>query len=403
MAILVPLAAFPCRYSVRDTGFVDLEQPPWRLRVSGLGRGPAEAWHKAATGHLFDANIQLEIADPRPATPVQLSGERARGSEPLRPTAPAPVTGAGEIPGLFSLIGFDDRVLPLVAPKGHPAEQPADIAEFLDRIALSRTRDQLHAELLRTFAVFLFIEGTDSRSTTAARDAATAAIRAFTPRLRSLPKPVDTPPVIVSIPAADIDAERVLVWSVGCEPRPQSDPRLVVLFGRGRRLGEPIEGALITRTLLEERLTLIGQDCECDLDRRWLQGTVFPGRWDTARQTEAARRLGFDPESPMVRTEVSRIVLRGPIAGQDRGSSSEPRPSLAFGYREESVDAKTEADSETNSTNANPPPEPVHSKTSPGIPEPTALPRWPWITLIAFLFATLTAGSLILAKKLRTR
>ena len=61
-------------------------------------------------------------------------------------------------------------------------------------------------------------------------------------------------------------------------------PRLqAIVFGRGRRLGEPLEGALITRTVLQERLAMIGQDCECDLDRAWLKGPVLPGRWEIGR------------------------------------------------------------------------------------------------------------------------
>lgn len=370
LVILLPLAAWPCRYSVRDTGFVDLDQPPWRLRLEGFEPPAAEAWQKAASGHLLDANLRLENIPAKP-TPIDPS---------------------------LVLVGPDDRRLPVTPSVGWPA-QPADIAEFLDRLALSPTRDRLHESLLRSFAVFVLIEGTNAERNASANQAALDAIRVFTPRLKSLPKPVDTPPVLVSIPTASLSSERILVWSLGCDPQPSPDPRLVVLFGRGRRLGEPIEGALITRTLLEERLTLIGQDCECDLDRAWLQGPVFPARWDAARQAEAARRLGFDPESPLVRTEVSRIVLRGPIAGEPRRTAPAPSPTQALGYREDRVDAADdEAPDPTNSTTIAPAPSPAEpGRLSSGQDSPGST-RLPWIAFATFLLATLGIGGYLLAR-----
>src|SRR5690606_38634283 len=58
------------------------------------------------------------------------------------------------------------------------------------------------------------------------------------------------------------------------------------------------------------------QDCECELDREWMKGPLLPARWDAGRQQQALQSLGFDPENPLVRAEVSRIVLRGPGTGQ---------------------------------------------------------------------------------------
>ena len=110
---------------------------------------------------------------------------------------------------------------------------------------------------------------------------------------------------------------------------------MAILYGRGRRLGTPMEGAMITATALRERLVLVGQDCECDLDREWLRGPLIPARWDESMQQAAVKRLGFDPESPMVRSEVARIVERGPITGQKRKMTG---TSQALGYAEESVE-----------------------------------------------------------------
>jgi hypothetical protein len=341
IALATLVAATPansraCRYSVRDTGFVDLDQPPWRLRLHHFPETQRALWVQAAGSRLLDSNIRL---DPTPAPGPQSS-----------PATPA-----------LTLVGPDDRVLELAGGTALPADSAA-IAEFLDRLALSSTRDELHDQLLRSFAVIVLVEGTDAARNTTARRSAEEAIRAFVPLLPSLPKPVEFPPRLLAIPAANLPTERVLVWSLGLAPVPVDEPRVAVLYGRGRRLGPPLGGPEITRTSLAERLTLIGQDCECDLERSWLQGPVYPARWDATRQTAAARLLGFDPENPLVRTEVTRIVLRGPAAGQGRRAASSAFDTLALGYREESVDAP---ESETEAPLADPIPSPP---TTPGAP-----------------------------------
>jgi hypothetical protein len=162
-----------------------------------------------------------------------------------------------------------------------------------------------------------------------------AAIRNVERLMPGMPKPVDQPPVLIRLPAAQQHEERVTLWGLGFDPEPADEPRVALVFGRGRRIGGPLEGPLITQTVVQERLEIIGQDCECELDREWMKGPLLPARWDAGRQQQALRSLGFDPENPMVRAEVSRIVLRGPVTGQVKKLAG---TALDFGYSEVSLE-----------------------------------------------------------------
>ena len=392
LAVLLPLAASACRYSVRDTGFVDLDLPAWLVRVSGVSEDQRALWEQLGPRRLADTNLRLA---PPPG---------ADGGVPASAISPPSGSPALEV------VAPDGRALVLATGTELPTGAAA-IDAFLDRLAASAFRDTLHDALLQAFAVLVLIEGTDPARTAEARRTAEEAIRGFTPLLGSLPKPVDTPPRVVSLPADQADAEGLLVWGLGFAAGPSAEPRLAVLFGRGRRLGSPLEGPLITRTAIAERLTLIGQDCECDLDRSWFQGPVFPGRWDIARQAAAARRLGFDPENPMIRTEVSRIVLRGPLPGQSRRSAGAAYDALALGYREETVDAaETEpaggGDSagETAAVMARAP-GPASAASPPELGVVAASPPLllPWLVPGAAALAVLLLGAVWLVRSRRNR
>jgi hypothetical protein len=299
-----------CRYSVRDTGFIDLGNSPYRLELSAAPDFPVatrRAWEQAAAAVLLDSNLSF-----------------AAGPD-LRPGEPA----------TLRLVGPDDRSL-LV---GEVPADPSVAANRLEAIVRSPARDQLYRESLRAYGVVLLIAGTDPAATSQAQAAAEAAIAKVARLIPGMPKPVDVPPQLVVLPVAAQAAEAIFLWGLGLDPAPSRDPRLALLYGRGRRLGSALEGPLITETVLRERLVLIGQDCECDLDRGWLRGPLAPGRWDRALQVAAAQALGFDPENPVVRAEVSRIVERGPQPGQRRRTGGTAQ---ALGYHEESVESLPE-------------------------------------------------------------
>lgn len=316
MVFLVAVSAWACRYSVRDTGFVDLGLESYRLKwvpeaggasdLSGVLRPQAEAL-------LRDSNLVWEDD----ASPEGFPGT------------------AG-----LHLRDVEGRILSL------PVSSPSDAAAVLRGIemaAVSPLRERVYREGLRAYAVVLLFEGTDGSANDRVRRDAESAIAATARLLSSMPKPVETPPQLVAVSLKDQAAETVLVWGLGLEPAPSDSPRIAIVYGRGRRLGLPLEGPLITQTALRDRLLLIGQDCECDLDRAWLRGPLLPGRWGRELQQAALDALGFDPGNPMVRAEISRIVERGP---QNPGRRRPPSSGSSLGYSEESVETPPGAEAE---------------------------------------------------------
>lgn len=303
------LAVLACRYSVRDTGFVDLGSGAYRL-VLDIPAGvpnpiPAE-FSVTATRVLEDSNIEWSIQ--------QSAG--SSDSAKLR------------------LIDSGGRSLEL---SGDPKTlaNPESLLQWVQAAAVSPRREELLGEALQAYAVLVLVEGKDAAENDRVRRIAESASATIQRLMPSMPKPVDTPPRFLSIPLAQQAAESVLIWGLGFEPAPANEPRLAIVYGRGRRLGSTLEGPTITRTALQERLAMIGQDCECDLDRAWLKGPMLPGRWSRDLQQTASKLLGFDPENPMVRSEVSRIVLRGE---GDHAKARKPTTVLGLGYAEESID-----------------------------------------------------------------
>jgi hypothetical protein len=371
--ILLPFSASACRYSIRDTGFVDLATESYQLELAHppAFAATAKLYTQAAAGLFLESNVSFVTKDS--ASPF------------------------------LRLANGTGRSLDLAAGQPLPRDAAA-IARVLESVVASPRREDIHREALRAYAVIVLVEGTDATDNERVRAAIRNATTGIAKLMPSMPKPVDVPPQLVTIPVTEQGAESVLIWGLGFEPRLSPEARVALVYGRGRRLGSPLEGALITRTALQERLAMIGQDCECDLDRAWLKGPVLPGRWDRELQQLAAKTLGFDPENPMVRTEVSRIVLRGE---GDKAKSKKPSTALALGYTEESVDAAATDSSaavdeaaETNSPSSTP------STTAPPStpkPPPLATPsaRPVWFALFGFLAAAVAAGLIVLRRSRR--
>jgi hypothetical protein len=359
--LLMPMAAMACRYSVRDTGFVDLGAGGYRLEWAAPADFPEKGtreWAQAAAALLADSNVQY-------------SAIRADGN------------GTGEL----RLSDPAGRTLS-VARIG--PESGTDAFRWVDSVVSSPARDRLLRESLRSYAVVVLVEGTDAAGNARVAEAARAAIASVSRLIPGMPKPVSVPPQMLLVPVAQQAGERVFLWGLGMEPGTVTEPRLALVYGRGRRLGGTLEGPLITATALRERLVLVGQDCECDLDRAWLRGPMIPARWDAALQQAAAKTLGFDPENPMVRAEVGRIVDRGPVPGQKRrmtGTSQE------LGYSEDSVDAvpvATEVEEAVGEERREV--SRVEERHEPAEPAPTETARTGWWVLAGALAAAVVAG-----------
>lgn len=339
-----------CKYSVRDVGFVDLDSPPYRLCCFVDGNTPKDlvtSLRQTAAAMFLDANVQFELIDLA-QQPDHTAQRFAREHKLSR--FPAAV-----------LVSPEDRsrLLPFDVPTGKAARDA--VWSLLERTVSSPKRDALLQHMTKAFCVVLLVEGTDAAQNRRTHESLAGAIADITRLMPRMPKPVEAPPQLMVISPAEIAPESTWLWSLDLDIKEPKEPQAAILYGRGRKIGPTLRGNLITQTSVQEILALIGQDCECDLERSWMQGPMIPARWDHELQQAAFKNLGFDPESPLVKTEISRILARGPNSRQKAATSSDPLNKLVLGYSEEVIEpipAGTEAE-ESRADNKPTPASPV--------------------------------------------
>ncbi len=93
---------------------------------------------------------------------------------------------------------------------------------------------------------------------------------------------------------------------------------------------------------------------------------MLPVRWDEKIQAQAAKALGFDPENPMVKMEISQIIRHSLISNGSQDWDN--YPDVSFGYREIVVDFDSAPEDLQNSAapvQNNPLPAPTGAKRAP--------------------------------------
>jgi len=287
-------AAQACKYSVRDVGFVDLQAAPYRLFcvLDGKRHGDfAQQFERAAAESLAGCNVRTEVID--------VSSQR---DHPLLQRSQAT-----QLPRLVLAAASEE--LPLLS---FEQLNPADLSGELRQMVTSPMREKILSTIISAYAVVVVIEGPTEQANVRAGKAANFAIEELNGIMQELDKPVAVGPKLVTISNVQAKRERVLLWSWGIDVDQITEPSVVLLFGRGRRMGPVHTGSAISGTEVFETLALVGKSCECELDRSWMQGPMFPHRWDAVLREQATDLLGFDAENPLVKVEISRIIARGP-------------------------------------------------------------------------------------------
>ena len=331
-AVALAGIALACKYSVRDVGFVDLTEEPYLLHLflpEATDDGLARDARSIATATFLESNLELEVVTVDASVDPEL-------------LALAKENGIERFPGALLVAPSGDGLnVSLPGGQGNPVSED-DLWTLMESTASSPKREAILETILDAFAVVVLLESDDQELNRAARTAIDGAIEEISRLMPKMPKPVDTPPNVLTIASDERDQESTLLFSLGFDLALDEEPQAAILIGRGRRLGPPLQGGLITKTKVQQMMALIGQDCECDLDRSWMQGPMVPLRWDSGQQKLAYDKLAFDPESPLVKAEISRILARGPNArGEVAGKSDITMDTLFLGYSEELVDATT--------------------------------------------------------------
>ncbi len=115
-------------------------------------------------------------------------------------------------------------------------------------------------------------------------------------------------------------------------------------------MGPNIVGDDITAQRVEDYLGVVGADCECGLDRKWMQGSMLPIRWEEPLRERLAAGLGFDPEDPMVKTEISILVSKSAKGGAPGARGLSGGTGNRLGYSEVVNDAPLEESGEYDSS-----------------------------------------------------
>ncbi len=329
-------SALACRYNVRETGFVDLGGEPYVLCGYVDGNTPADiktGLRQISDELLAESNIIVWVID----TDRQKDHPAMKHFDANDAANPSAVLISPD--GQILRVAITQPGLPTPTVAGEPFEKTLRAA--LSRILSSPKRRELLLKVSGAYGVVLLIEGPDAAQNEKAKQAALAAVEQVKSQMEFLPKPIAHPPELVVMDSNSLAEERILLWSIGLEPKDVNEPHAIIIYGRARWVGPLFKGEQITEDDLGSVLFVIGADCECGFDYRWLQGTMLPAKWDQKTHERAVESLGFDPESPMIKMEIGSIIGRGMGGYAYPGMSPAGAPG-AYGYQELIIEAETD-------------------------------------------------------------
>ena len=324
LILLLPQMAAACRYTVRDVAMVDLADPHYVVCLLTAGElSPALQKSLSAAAHVLDdSNVVFRVLDrsQQSADPVESSVLSSLG--PL---------GITSYPAMVMLAPDGTTLrLPLAESElgaGEKSIDPPRLRQLLRSVISSPTREEMLHYLLSGHSMILVVEGTNDANNQRAITWAEAAIDRVDNAMPTMAKPIELPPRMIRFSPAEAQRERVLLWSLGVDLTQTPAAQIALLFGRGRKLGPVLKIPGSRQQDLWRSLEVVGNDCECGLDRSWMQGPMIPHDWTTTDEADAVAALGFDPGNPLVKAEISRILARGPAdPKRSEQSSQEPLP-----------------------------------------------------------------------------
>lgn len=350
LAALCAPSAFGCRYSVRDVGFVDLGTPSYTLYTYIDSTTPEDLvsqLNAIAYAALLDANIEPEtIQIDRQSEHPAMKYYRDNQIE--------------HCPALL-LVAPDERALelPLDIGDGQTIDK-SRLWAALEAVADSPAREAILEKTIDAYGIVLLVEGTDSAQNRRAKEVAQTCIDEIASRMSQMDKPVDVPPQLLVIPEDRFETERVLIWSLGIDAKQPEEPYIAVVYGRARKIGDLLKGDQIAAPSLYGTLSTIGQSCECGLEREWMMGVMLPARWSEKAISDAAEKLAFDTENPMVKAEISQILSIGASRRPQGAAGAAPSvQEMLLGYTESTItfndpSIETNASSDDTTVTADP-------------------------------------------------
>ena len=382
LTALFALDASACRFNVRDVGFVDLDSEKYRLFVFVPDATPAaeiESLKSIAYATYLESNVKSDVLTASAAA----KGEAAQFLPVNLKEAQAILISVDGNRSLPVLLSVDGKSLSVSAWDG------------LESVFDSPRRNSVVSKVYEHYGVILVVEGKNADENLRISKMANTVVASITSKMDKLEKEIREPPVVEVISVKEFAGERAFLWSLGITEISET-PQVAVLYGRGRIIGPVLRDARLDERSLAAIVNTIGLNCECGLDRKWMQGTMIPQKWDEEVRKRFADQLGFDPDSPAIRIEMSQILSKG---GQGQGANRQTEiggtlDDLLMGYREGSLNpSKAESIPE-----AAKPVAPAKSKTAAPRP-PATQPRagfsfFGWMMMVGV--PILVAGGVIL-------
>ncbi len=274
-----------CRFTVREIGFSILSQDVYTLAVIDEDANPKDSNWKQLRKTARNSNLRVEVLSPSvdSSHPIILSAI-AKG------------------------LSFPSHVL--VSPRGDMLPfKGVNIDENLKAANNSYFREYLRNSFPEVFAVVVWVEGKTKTENEILERKISEECSAIESIMPNMPKIVKKGPEILKISKVNFEQERVLLWSLGIKEIPD-EPVAFVLYGRGRIIGGLLGSEQIQNGDLYQYMSMIGADCECGLDKKWMLGHQIPMIWNKESSQGLTNIVGFDVDNPMILAEMSRILAK---------------------------------------------------------------------------------------------
>jgi len=306
-----------CKYNVRETGFVDFGVQQYHFYGYVNLETPADIvlqLEQACSSIFENCNIvpEIIIVDTQP----DHSALRYISQNNIN-SFPSAV-----------LVSPDSQVSVIPLPISNQSSE-IDINIALESIVHSRIRNTIIDQAIKNYGVILLIEGAANSENERILKSAKQAIGNIQAQMKLMPKSIEHPPEFIVLKREAFQEEEILLWSLGLESQNIHDTYAAVIYGKARWIGPLLKGNEINEKNLTNILEIIGLDCECGLDMRVMQGTRLPVNWDKKTHSRLAKHLGFDPENPVIKLEMNRILGKGlasspgtPVYYRSQGSNS---------------------------------------------------------------------------------
>ena len=153
-----------------------------------------------------------------------------------------------EDPVLNYLSENKDRKFPttlLLSPDGTTVEMPvpkngSSIEGLLRSIVSSSFRSNIKSMLVRKYAVVLLLTGMNDKENEVASSFAKKDVNELEKIMPRMPKLIKEGPELVVLSRAEMEQETSLLWSLGIDAAKVEQPIAVIIYGRGRIMGDVI-------------------------------------------------------------------------------------------------------------------------------------------------------------------